>query len=383
MAPVVRKRPAAAASDASAATAARSRSPRRTLTLAAPPADVLKGLKAFVLNLERRADRWARVSAMVRRELPWLEVERFAATDGAAADIPEAEVVRTWNTRHNARYGDYAEWVSDASGGGAVASDASAAGDAKYGRHWKWACDADAEDPAWSFEDHGDDTAIARCKETGQTLSLRRTDQRYLDGVELRLSAGERGCASSHRRVWQLAAERTSPTLVLEDDVKLCSPTRRPKGKSDGGKFSARLALALEKAPKDFDVLYLGWAGFRGGNLRHHCEEDLPQVPAEARGVLRAVEYVWTTVAYVLSPAGARKLLAAGSPVDQPVDNFMAWEACQRRLRSFVVLGEGDADELWNGGIADQFDFLGDSDIAKSDGGDQGDSMAEFIVSND
>jgi len=50
----------------------------------------------------------------------------------------------------------------------------------------------------------------------------------------------------------------------------------------------------------------------------------------------------------------------------------MAWEASQGRLNAYVVLDEGDTDYTWAGGIVDQFDFQGDSDITKSDGGLQG-----------
>jgi len=47
---------------------------------------------------------------------------------------------------------------------------------------------------------------------------------------------------------------------------------------------------------------------------------------------------------------------------------------------SWVALDEGDNDGTWAGGIVDQVDFQGDSDIKKSDGGHQGDDAAEFAV---
>merc|ERR1712137_1529583 len=102
---------------------------------------------------------------------------------------------------------------------------------------------------------------------------------------------------------------------------------------------------------------------------------------AKAKKIVRKAEYVWTTVAYVISQAGAKKLLeAAKNSVNQPVDNFMAWEASQGRLKSFVALDAGDEDDTWAGGIVDQFDFQGDSDIKKSDGGHQGDDANEFAA---
>jgi len=173
---------------------------------------------------------------------------------------------------------------------------------------------------------------------------------------------------------WQVAAKRSAPTFVLEDDAQFVfARSGEDLGQFSGKLLTERLCLAMKDAPPDFDVLYLGWSGWRGGNFKHLLEED-------AGDVIRKVEYVWTTVAYIISPAAAKKLLAAGCPINQPVDNFMAWEASQGRLKSFVILDEGDEDGLWAGGICDQADFQGDSDIKKSDGGVQGDDAKEFAV---
>jgi len=377
------KRPAAAGGMIKRPAAARSRSPR----MVAKPTAVLDRLKAFVVNLDRRPDRWVNFQKMAQKEIPWLDMERFPASDGSKTEIPEAEVARVWRTNCNAWYGDYSEWTFDAPGS------------PLDGVQWKWACDADTDDKQWKFTDNGDDTgklsaswvqlctlAVPAMTEaevtkmcTQDSWNIRKTDKRYKDGVQLKMSNGERGCASSHRRLWSVAAERTEPTLVLEDDVKLCSPLLRPNGRSNGKKFAARLTMALQKAPADFDVLYLGWAGHRAGNLKHLNESQFED-DASIMNVLRRVEYVWTTVAYVISQNGARKLLAAAAPMNQPVDNFMAWEAREGRLKSYVVLGEGDDDDVWNGGIVDQLDFQGDSDIQKSDGGEQGDDIKDFAV---
>merc|ERR1712139_495313 len=153
-------------------------------------------------------------------------------------------------------------------------------------------------------------------------------------------------------------------------------------GKSSGKIFSERLAKTLELAPRDFDVIYLGWSGWRGGHYRSGKSGPTDDAPwnKDAKKFLRKAEYVWTTVAYVITQQGAKKLLAAARPLNQPVDNFMAWEASQGRLNAYVVLDEGDNDGTWAGGIVDQHDFQGDSDIKKSDGGVQGDDSKEFAI---
>jgi len=366
-----------------------------TLTVATPnghasiPAVVkdvpeeLKGLHAFIINLERRPDRWARVVEMLNKETPWLSYEQFKASDGTQNPIPEEDISVTWNTKCNAHFADYFEWVFDAPD------------TPLHGTQWKWACNVSAEDQEWQFTEDGDDewdygncandtkkrTGTLKKIATNETFKVKlQFAEAYKEpGLLLRMSGGERGCAHSHLRVWRLAAERAQHTLVLEDDVQLRFDRSDSRlGKMNGKVFTERLSLALKHVPADFDVLYLGWAGWRDGHYRQGGKAQGEQ--AEADLYIRKAEYVWTTVAYVISQAGAKKLLAVAAPMNQPVDNFMAWEASQGRLNSYVVIDEGDNDGTYAGGIVDQFDFQSDSDIKKSDGGHQGDNEKEFAV---
>jgi len=315
----------------------------------------LEGMKAFVVNLDRRPDRWARCEAMLKKETPWLEYERFPASDGKQMTIPRSEVCGFWLTNRNAVYAcDYDEWVYDAPG------------TELDGTPWRFPKNEPAEDDKeWAFE-KGEDgwSGVLTEKATRKTWNMKlQFAERYRSpGQVMIMSGGERGCAHSHRRIWEVAAKRDAPTLVLEDDVQFCFERSDPGlGRFDGDLLTKRLRLAMKEAPTDFDVLYLGWAGHRGGNFLVWDKEDKGKA-------IRRAEYVYTTVAYVISQKAAQKLLAAACPLDQPVDNFMAWEASQGRLKSFVILDEGDSEDLWAGGIVDQHDFVGDSDVKKSDG---------------
>jgi len=319
---------------------------------------------------------------MLKKELPWLIYERFMASDGTKNPIPEDDVAITWNTSRNAYYADYFEWVYDAPG------------TELDGQTWKWAADAGTDDE-WRFEEHAEQewsyiddasedavrTATLEKIATGETFQLRlQFAQKYSNpGQVQRMSGGERGCAHSHLRLWRLAAERSEPTLALEDDVQLCFERSGGLGTSNGGVFTERLAKIMAKIPDNWDVIYLGWGGWRHGHYRHW--EAAAHEDPKTTGLFRRAEYIWTTVAYVISQAGAKKLLAAG-PLNQPVDNFMAWEACQGRLNAYVALDTKDNDGTWSGGIADQLDFQGDSDIQKSDGGHQGDDEKERFREN-
>merc|ERR1712136_461138 len=60
---------------------------------------------------------------------------------GCKLEIPEAQIANVWNTKHNAVYGDYDEWVYDAPG------------TELDGVFWKWPQDVKDDDPEWSFEE--------------------------------------------------------------------------------------------------------------------------------------------------------------------------------------------------------------------------------------
>merc|ERR1719401_1931475 len=134
--------------------------------------------------------------------------------------------------------------------------------------------------------------------------------ERYLE-----LSPGERGCSSSHIRAWrrclELAGVSNRPLLVLEDDA---APTVE---------FPQILARALAALPTDADLLYLGYS--QAAEWRREVTPELVES-----------DYVWTTVAYIVWPSCARKLLSQ-LPINEPVDNWMAAACASGRLKSYCV----------------------------------------------
>lgn len=134
---------------------------------------------------------------------------------------------------------------------------------------------------------------------------------------KLNLSSSERACAHSHVRVWQEIAKQEveKPTLVLEDDALL----------------SADFATRLRDLLRQFesvravgpDMLYIGYS------------EAEPLVNKVGKGVYQA-PYLWSTIGYLLWPKAARTLLAA-RPVDQPVDNFIAWQIKRGRMLALAA----------------------------------------------
>lgn len=137
------------------------------------------------------------------------------------------------------------------------------------------------------------------------------TENESYQSRDLELSPGERGCAMSHIRAWRHCLDLNQPLLVLEDDA---APT---------AEFTAIFARAAAAVPMDAHVLYLGYS--QAADWRREVSRDIVES-----------EYVWTTVAYVVWPEGARLMLSK-LPVDQPVDNFMAWLSASGTLKSYCV----------------------------------------------
>jgi len=203
----------------------------------------LDELPTIIVNLDRRPDRLEGCSERLQAHCSGLSWSRFSATDGKNTSIPENEVVLSWNTARNCVF--------------------------------------------------------------QRMRSVRKgwDDLESYKELQLGLSPGERGCASSHIRAWRRCLELAEscgserPLLVLEDDA---APTED---------FEAVLKKAMAALPEDAHVLYLGYS--QAADWRREVIPELVEA-----------EYVWTTVAYIIWPAGARKLLSR-LPVDQPVDNWM------------------------------------------------------------
>lgn len=121
------------------------------------------------------------------------------------------------------------------------------------------------------------------------------------------LTRGEIGCFLSHHAVWKEVLERTLATsLVIEDDVRFEHQFRTKL---------TRLMADVAQAELDWELIYIG----RKRMQVAEPEKAVPNVP----GLVEA-DYSYWTLGYVLSLAGARKLVGA-EPFGKmlPVDEFL------------------------------------------------------------
>jgi GR25 family glycosyltransferase involved in LPS biosynthesis len=237
-------------------------------------------LRTIVINLDARRDRWL---AMVSQLAPLnasgtLQVKRLQAASpvdperphggvGAGASVDEVSII---DTAPDSRTSELADSFGVIHGASRYESNVTK----------QWSTNRNAMYVPFNF---------------------------FYYGNHLPLSTGERNCAMSHIQAWHEIAKNEGnvngsgePTLILEDDAVLTLD------------FVPRLQsfFAQDAATSGVDMMYLGY------------EVAAPLKREVAAGIFEA-EYLWTTIAYLLWPSGAKKLLEA-LPVNQPVDNFMA-----------------------------------------------------------
>jgi len=147
------------------------------------------------------------------------------------------------------------------------------------------------------------------------------------DGLQREFHAPTRGqvaCAATHCAAWRWMLDRSAPhLLVLEDDAEV----------SPG--VAEAIALSLAELPADYDLLYLHVPPrfFRdddGVRAYHH------ETGRELRHVCAAYE-CWSLTAYVVSAAGAAKLLdLCVEGLDAPLMAAANRAALDGRLKAFA-----------------------------------------------
>lgn len=119
-------------------------------------------------------------------------------------------------------------------------------------------------------------------------------------------SLGAVGCYLSHVELWKRAADRTVPTLILEQDAE-------PSVSLD------RILDAIANIPTGVDVALLGHLTLFKPRVIERFSSKLP------RGYhpVQSTSDVFCTHAYVVTPEGARKLADQALPINAQVDAYV------------------------------------------------------------
>lgn len=135
-------------------------------------------------------------------------------------------------------------------------------------------------------------------------------------GLETERSSGQIACALSHVRLLEHILERGyRSALVLEDDF------------APAPGFRQELRERLRRAPAGFDLIYLFNSNWPEPEL--HAIEGVEG--------LRRPAYPLGTVGYVVSRAGARRILDLIKPIYFTIDDMLAGHVQQGRLTAYTV----------------------------------------------
>lgn len=133
------------------------------------------------------------------------------------------------------------------------------------------------------------------------------------------LSAGEIGCFVSHRNAWKVAAEADSPCLILEGDAKL-----------DQDSCNVCEQLSLRSMNWELAMLYYS--------------KCVPSVWQQQRldDTFRLAKFAnrraYCLAAYMVTPAGAQKLLDMSETFYLPADDFVSGGWIRKDLDMYAVV---------------------------------------------
>jgi GR25 family glycosyltransferase involved in LPS biosynthesis len=128
---------------------------------------------------------------------------------------------------------------------------------------------------------------------------------------------GAIGNALSHLRAWEMAAKKTAPTTIFEDDAIIHND------------FEMLTLKVISELPTVWDLILWGWnfdtvmgfdlfadtpclARFSQVALRQHWQ-DIQKFKIQPSA--HRLHYAFGSVGYTVSPSGAKKLLALATPI--------------------------------------------------------------------
>ena len=273
--------------------------------LSAFVSDQSRRAPAFVINLDRRLDRWR--SVLKTCNTHGLAAMRVSAFDGTllageeakdGSSIPETDVVKRWDSTLNSNFDSYCQ-----------ANTATPMTNSERGcsaSHLKtWRAIAALRGKLATRGDGGPSGVVS----APQLRVMREC---------LAITSWERAQAVGPKE------KEEDWYLILEDDASVSEDTAR----THGG-FGVALAKFLRLVPAECDILYLGWS-IPWGKASH------PTVKVRGKDVFIKPSYIWQLHGYVLRGRAVDTLLAS-LPINAPLDNFIARLIFEKRLVAYAL----------------------------------------------
>lgn len=125
------------------------------------------------------------------------------------------------------------------------------------------------------------------------------------------LGKGEVGCSLSHRNIYrEIIADELKESIILEDDVEL-DPD-----------FKNHVEVAIKNAGQEWDVIFLGQHIFKS-RVRSVSVSFWNRSRISQKHIMGdPVEMISGTYGYIVSLAGAKKLLKMTDPIVSPADYY-------------------------------------------------------------
>lgn len=143
--------------------------------------------------------------------------------------------------------------------------------------------------------------------------------QKSLSMLGRDLSPGEIGCFLSHRNAWIAAAESDKPSLILEGDARLDPDSRR-------------VTETLAARPHKWELAMLYYSKcVPSAWFQQRLDDDFILAKFANR---RA----YCLAAYMVTPAGARKLVDLSEQFYLPADDFVSGGWIRKDLNMFAVV---------------------------------------------
>jgi len=125
--------------------------------------------------------------------------------------------------------------------------------------------------------------------------------QYYLKNYLFNFTRGQLGCLLSHLSLWHNLLSSNPPHLITLEDDCILGPT-----------FSTHVNNILAELPSDYDFCYLYVFD------DHYKNTDDVTIPGKQ--FINKAYYTWCTLSYIVSRAGAQKLIDNFKNIDLPLD---------------------------------------------------------------